>query len=135
MRLDRERPGRLRRYAPAMTVIYLDPSAATMPDAAAHLAHLVETGHEVVLVGAIDRRATHVPDGATQVAELPEDPVRGSWFVTADAATCALRRPGIQTLLIGPRPAPSPRPAPRCDAEARDLASAVLEILGREVMG
>src|SRR5687767_2886810 len=118
-----------------MTVIYLDPSAATMPDAAAHLAHLVETGHDVVLVGELDRSATHVPDGATQVAQLPEDPVRGSWFVTADAATCALRRPGIQTLLIGPRPAPSPRPAPRCDAEARDLASAVLEILGREVMG
>ena len=41
----------------------------------------------------------------------------------------------MQTMLIGPKPAPSPRPAPRCDTEARDLAHAVLEILRHEVMG
>jgi hypothetical protein len=118
-----------------MTVIYLDPSAAAMPGTASQLGHLVDTGHEVVLVGDLDREFHGVPPGAAHVDQLPAEPVRGSWFVTADAATCAERRPGLKTLLIGPRPAPSPRPAPRCDAEARDLASAVLEILGREVMG
>jgi hypothetical protein len=117
-----------------MTVIYLDPSAATMPDAAAQLAHLVDTGHELILVGDVGVGVS-IPKGASRVPEVPPDPARGSWFVTADATTCGERRPGLQTLLIGPRPAPSPRPAPRCDAEARDLAGAVLEILGREVMG
>jgi hypothetical protein len=66
---------------------------------------------------------------------LPDEPPAGSWLITVDPELCLERRPPMQTLLVGPRAAPSPRPAPRCDVEARDLASAVLEILKREVMG
>jgi hypothetical protein len=117
-----------------MTVIYVDPSASRSPDAADHLRHLVDTGHEVVLIGDVpDSLGTDL--GAAVLATVPDDAARGSWFVTADPTTCGARQPGILTLLVGPRPAPSPRPTPRCDAEARDLASAVLEILGREAMG
>jgi hypothetical protein len=86
-----------------MTSIYVDPSAASAPDAADHLRHLVDTGHQVFLL-----------DGSQ--------------------STVATDLGGVRSLLVGPRPAPSPRPTPRCDAEARDLASAVLEILSRDVM-
>ena len=119
-----------------MTEIYIDPSVAGMPDAADHLAHLVESGHDLVLVGdcprasrgGLARRGPSRP--ACPIASRP-----GSWYVSADPAMCGDRRAGLQTLLVGPRLAPSPRPGPRCDAEARDLASAVLEILRRDVMG
>ena len=116
-----------------MTTIYVDPSAAGAPDAADHLRHLVETGHELFLLDGSE--PTVAADlGAPIVERLPDDAPRGSWLVTADPATCAMRQAGVRSLLVGPRPAPSPRPMPRCDAEARDLASAVLEILSRDVM-
>ncbi len=117
-----------------MTAIYVDPSASSGPDAIDQLRHLVDTGHEVLLVGDV-QAVVGAELGASVIAAVPNDAARGSWFVTADPATCAERQPGILTLLVGPRLAPSPRPAPRCDAEARDLGSAVLEILRREAMG
>jgi hypothetical protein len=117
-----------------MTAIYVDPSASSAPDAIDQLRHLVDTGYEVLLLGDVPP-SVGADLGAAIVAALPDDAVRGSWFVTADPATCADRPSGVLTLLVGPRPAPSPRPAPRCDAEARDLASAVLEILRRDAMG
>jgi hypothetical protein len=118
-----------------MTKIYVDPSAANTPDAADHLIHLVETGHEVILVGATSPAVVAGLPAAQQCAEVPADVERGSWYITADPAMCAERQVGLRTLLVGPRAAPSNRPGPRCDAEARDLASAVLEILSRDVMG
>src|SRR5262245_52031271 len=117
-----------------MTDIYIDPIAAATPDAADQLRHLVETGHRVLVLGG---REQPIPGVAAikRADALPESPARGTWLVSADPELCAERRPPMQTMLVGPRPAPSPRPAPRCDAEARDLAAAVLEILGREAMG
>jgi hypothetical protein len=118
-----------------MTDIYIDPSVASMPDAADHLSHLVDTGHGLILIGdPPEPVATALPD-ALRAAELPDRIAAGSWYVSADPALCGERRAGLQTLLVGPRLAPSPRPGPRCDAEARDLSSAVLEILRRDVMG
>jgi hypothetical protein len=120
-----------------MTDIFIDPSAASAPDASGQLRHLVETGHRVLLVGDVSGLTAGLGDelGLAILPAIPDDAARGSWFITADPATCADRQPGVRTLLVGPRPAPSPRPTPRCDAEARDLASAVLEILRRDVMG
>src|SRR5262245_33717311 len=117
-----------------MTDIYIDPIAAATPDAADQLRHLVETGHRV-LVLANGEQTIPAVDAIERADALPEAPVRGTWLVTADPELCSERRHPMQTMLVGPRPAPSPRPAPRCDAEARDLAAAVLEILGREAMG
>jgi hypothetical protein len=118
-----------------MTDIYIDPSVASMPDAADHLTHLVDTGHGLILVGdAPEPVVTSLPD-AVRASEMPDRVAAGSWYVSADPAMCGERRAGLQTLLVGPRLAPSPRPGLRCDAEARDLAAAVLEILRRDVMG
>src|SRR5262245_41417737 len=117
-----------------MTDVYIDPSAAAMPDAADQLRHLADTGHRLLVRG-------EPPSGvaalsSVQRAEaLPERPAGGSWLVTADVELCGDRRPPMSTMLVGPRPAASPRPAPRCDAYVRDMAAAVLEILRVEAMG
>jgi len=119
-----------------MTDIYIDPSVAGMPDAADHLTHLIQTGHKLILVGdAPEPVAAALPEAVLAEA-LPDRVAAGSWYVSADPAMCGdVRRAGLQTLLVGPRLAPSPRPGPRCDAEARDLAATILEILRRDVMG
>lgn len=118
-----------------MTAIYVDPSAAAVPDAADHLAHLLETGHELFLVGDSPEGMAEALPGATRIGAVPADADRQGWYVTADPQVCADRHGGIRTLLVGPRAAVTARPLPRCDAEARDLAAAVLEILSRDAMG
>jgi hypothetical protein len=115
-----------------MTTIYIDSSAAVLPDAPGRLTHLTEAGLELVLIAPLDHRAANVTAWLGHLDELPEDPPWGSWFVTADPSTCGDRRAGLSTLLIGPRD-DSPRPT-RCDLTARDVASAVLEILARQAM-
>jgi hypothetical protein len=118
-----------------MTDIYIDPSVSGMPDAAEHLTHLPESGHSLILVGDCPAPVAAALPDATLAPVMPDRVAAGSWYVSSDPAMCGERRAGLQTLLVGPRLAPSPRPGPRCDAEARDLASAVLEILRRDVMG
>ncbi|HET7029824.1 MAG TPA: hypothetical protein VFI34_04900 [Candidatus Limnocylindrales bacterium] len=115
-----------------MTTIFIDGSAALAPDAAAHLAHLPETGHDLVLVAPGDHATATQDLWGSRVTELPAEPPRGSWFVTSDPATCSDRRPGLRTLLIAPREE-GPRPT-RCDSRARDLRDAVLEILAADAM-
>lgn len=118
-----------------MADIYIDASGAGVPDAADRLDHLLGAGHTVVLVGDCPQAVVAALPRARRAAGIPAKPKAGSWYVTADPAICADRPPGVRTLLVGPRVAPGPRLAPRCDAEARDLASAVLEILSRDAMG
>jgi hypothetical protein len=115
-----------------MTTIYVDGSAASLPDARNRLAHLTEAGHEVILVAPSDHRAASAVPWRGRVAGIPGDPPRGSWYVTADPATCSDRQVGLSTLLVGPRD-DSRRPT-RCDVTARDLGAAVLEILARDAM-
>ena len=115
-----------------MTTIYVDSSAAMLPDAPSRLAHLTDAGLAVVLIAAAGHPAASVIDWPDQLGEMPDDPPRGSWFVTADVATCHDWQAGLSTLLIGPRD-DSPRPT-RCDMTVRDLGSAVLEILARDAM-
>jgi hypothetical protein len=115
-----------------MTTIYVDGSAAVLLDAPSRLVHLTDAGLQVVLVAARDHPAASLRAWSAHVGELPDDPPRGSWFVTADPTTCHDRQAGLSTLLIGPRD-DIPRPT-RCDLTARDLAAGVLEILAREAM-
>jgi hypothetical protein len=118
-----------------MIDIYIDASLASAPDAADHLAHLVDAGQRVIFVGArAESVAAALPD-APRLDRLPDDRRGGSWFVTAEPARCADRPAGVRTLLVGPRTSRSPVPGPRCDMEARDLAAAVLEILAHDAMG
>ena len=118
-----------------MTAIYVDASAVGLPGAAERLTTLLDGGHEVILVGNVPESLEAAAPRARRVAGLPEEVARGSWFVTADPESCGDRRVGLLTLLVGPRAAATTRPGPRCDAEARDLGTAVLEILSRDVMG
>jgi hypothetical protein len=115
-----------------MTTIYVEGSAAILPDAPNRLAHLIEAGHEVVLVAPSEHSAATSLRWSRHVARLPDDPPRGSWFVTAEPGTCGDRQAGLSTLLVAPRD-DIPRPT-RCDITARDLAAAVLEILARDAM-
>ncbi len=118
-----------------MTDIYVDPSVARMPRSADHLAHFLDTGHRLLLVGDCPPAVVMALPGALSIEAMPAAVSPGSWRLSADPAACSDRTPGLQSLLVGPRLAPSPGPGDRCDAEARDVASAVLEILGREAMG
>jgi len=115
-----------------MALIYIDGSAAVQPDAAVSLAHLPEAGHELVLVAGSRHAALRSVLWNARMDAMPEDPPRGSWYLTADPATCGDRRAGLRTVLIGPR-GDGPRPT-RCDATARDLRDAVLEILTADAM-
>jgi len=115
-----------------MTTIYVDGSAASLPDAPNRLAHLIEAGHEVILVAPSGHRTASALAWPGHLVSLPGNPPRGSWYVTADPATCSDRQAGLSTLLVGPRD-DSRRPT-RCDVTARDLAAAVLEILARDAM-
>ena len=118
-----------------MTDIYVDASVASAPDAAGQFAHLVDAGQRVIFIGAgAEAVVTTLPDAPT-LERLPDDPIRGSWFVTAEPARCAERPAGIRSLLIGPRTGHSPVQGRRCDTDARDLAAAVLEILTHDAMG
>ena len=115
-----------------MTTIFVDGSAALAPDAAPQLAHLPETGHETILVAASDHPTADLIRWTRRVDTMPDEPPRGSWYVTADPATCGDRKPGLRTVLIGGR-GEGPRPT-RCDSTARDLRDAVLEILTADAM-
>ena len=115
-----------------MTTIFIHQSAAETPDAAIHLAHLPDAGHELVLVADDARSGTDTDTWRRTVVTVPDDAPRGSWYLTADPATCGDRRPGVRTVLIGPREE-GPRPT-RCDSTARDLRDAVLEILTADAM-
>jgi hypothetical protein len=112
--------------------VYLDASAAADPDLADRLGLLAESGHRLVLVGQAGEAVANLSIWADRSDPLPGEPPRGSWYLTADPSTCRDRQPGLRTILIGPR-AEGQRPT-RCDATARDLRDAILEILASEAM-
>ncbi len=114
-----------------MTDIYIDPSVAGMPDAADHLTHLVDSGHDLFLVGdAPAPVAAALPDAAIAAA-MPDRVAAGSWYVSSDPAMCgdrltgppdaawsglASRRPLDQVHGAMRRLGTSPRPSSRSSA-------------------
>jgi hypothetical protein len=115
-----------------MTTIYVDGSAARLGDAEERLGFLTDAGHELILVGLSGGAPKGRLAGARRASSMPPAPPRGSWFVTADPATCGDHQAGLTTLLVGPR-SEDRRPT-RCDVTARDLREAVLEILAADAM-
>lgn len=104
------------------------------PEAVEALRHLAES-FELVILGDPGPSILGAFGGRVRGARgLPTSPAHGSWLLTHDPETCVVRPPGLKTILVGPRRAPTNRPAPRCDVEARDLSAAVVEILTREAM-
>ena len=113
------------------------PTLAPAPGAAAAIRHLEEAGHAVVVVG--DGPATHVlrvalPEEPRFAVALPGD-VSG-WVITSRPELCdaARSRPGLRTIMVGAAPgAPTPDHLTP-DLGARDVADAVLALLGEEAM-
>jgi hypothetical protein len=122
-----------------VTTIYLEPNLLaleTPADAASQLEHLAEIGAELVVVAEEPQ-----PEwDALRIPEIRYEPTAeggglGDWWLTADPDGCA-RRParGVRSMLVGGAVDQSNGPTSRCDLRARDLRSAVLEILSRQAM-
>jgi hypothetical protein len=131
--------------------VYLDPTAVTIegwdegreeppsvpvPGVEDAIRRLAEARYQIVAMSPLpdavrERLGIDVPVATA----VPPDGDGHSWLITADPSACQeMRRRGIRTILVGPRRAPTPGPLVRCDLEARDLASAVIEIMANEAM-
>jgi hypothetical protein len=131
-----------------VTLIYADPTALMLapsevgggtedvvaPGATAAISRLVDGGFEVVVLGPPMDAGGTVPDGVRFAPELPEHLEADDWYLTAEPHPAFGRPRGGTTVLIGPHRPEGKLPLPRFDVEARDLASAVMEILTREAM-
>ena len=142
-----------------MSLVYLEPSALALggvpetpagpaqgyhvmdviaPGAREGVTYLREAGFEAVILSDDDDAGsalgTLVDPPVAVEPRLPEPVPSGTWLVTGDPERCQHRPAGVRTLLVGPRRPPTKRPTAHCDAEARDLATAVLQILADEAM-
>jgi hypothetical protein len=66
------------------------------------------------------------------VTEVPGRPPTPSWYLTTEVERCQGASAKLRTVLIGA--APPPGSIHRCDAVARDLQTAALELLASEAM-
>jgi hypothetical protein len=99
------------------------------------LGFLRDAGHEVVLVS--PSAGVGEADPATEFTRIPIEavpirPPEPAWYLTTDADNCQGRSARLRTVLVGSAPAPAA--IHRCDAIARDVPAAVLEILAAEAM-
>ena len=123
-----------------MTRVFLDPGTAviengvaTDPAALRSLRHLVDAGHELVLVHQPGESALELRELADRVVDaVPQLPEERAWYLTDDVEHCREMTARVRTVLIGASP-----PAGsihRCDSVARDVQAAVMEILASEAM-
>ena len=130
-----------------MTRIYLDPTALVLftggtegaehvaPGASEAVVNLVEAGFDVVILG--DASAEPLRQLASSIGHvdaLPEHLDQDAWYLTGEPHPAFGRPRGGTTVLVGPRRPPGKIPLPRFDLEARDMASAAMEILTRDAM-
>lgn len=123
-----------------MTRVFLDPGTTVIenggaldPAALRSLRHLVDAGHELVLVDQPGAAADLRDLAASVVEAVPQLPDEHAWYLTDDVEHCREMTARVRTVLIGASP-----PAGsihRCDSVARDVQAAVLEILASEAMG
>lgn len=110
------------------------------PAAVRSLGHLVEAGHELVLVDESGTSATEVAAlirwlgsvASRTVPEVPARPEVPSWYLTGEVARCHGLTARVRSVLIGA--APPAASIHRCDSVARDVQAAVMEILASEAM-
>lgn len=125
-----------------MTDVYVDVDAASVdpgasspdPEAVRALRYLAEAGVRIVLV-----RTTRAEPGedlralaSDVVRSVPERPRAPSWYLTDDIDRCRGSSAWLRTVLIGG--APPNGSVRRCDAVARDLQAAAMEILAADAM-
>ena len=131
-----------------MTAIYVDPSALFLsssadpgapdehvePGGAAAVRHLVEAGFDVVLLAPEGEPVPDLSPDVRRASQLPEHLDQDAWYLTGEPHPAFGRPRGGTTVLVGPRRQPGRLPLPRFDMEARDMASAAMEILTRDAM-
>ena len=122
-----------------MTRIYVDLGVALRdgnlaPDTESvrPLEFLAEAGHEILLVGEATPPEELSAVARGLVASAPMRPDRRSWYLTEDVERCQGATARLRTVLIGA--APPAGSIHRCDAVARDLQAAAMEILAAEAM-
>ena len=130
-----------------MTDVYVDVGAASVegaapaggpppvdPEAIRALHHLTEAGVGVFIVTA--GGATPAPElraAAKGVVDaVPTPPQDQSWYLTSDIERCQGSSARLRTVFIGG--APPVGSIRRCDAVARDVQAAAMEILAAEAM-
>ena len=126
-----------------MTDVYVDVGAASIgagtawapdPEAVRALRYLTEAGVRVLLVrtGVAEPGEELRAVAADVVRAVPDRPRGPSWYLTSDIARCQGSSARLRTVLIGgPSPYGSVR---RCDAVARDVQAAAMEILAADAM-
>ena len=126
-----------------MTEVYVDIGAASIesgssssadPEAVRALRHLSEAGVRIVLVRT---GAAEPGDELKAIAEdivraVPDRPRGPSWYLTSDIVRCHGSSARLRTVLIGA--APPVGSVRRCDAVARDVQAAAMEILAADAM-
>lgn len=131
-----------------MTDVYVDVAAASVeaggaeaggqlaaePEALRALRYLADAGIRVVLVTAgAGEPPGELREAASEVLEtIPEQPSGPAWYLTSDIARCQGASARLRTVLIGGTP-PSGS-VRRCDAVARDVQAAAMEILAAVAM-
>jgi len=122
-----------------VTRVFLDPGTAVIendgavdPAALRSLRHLVDAGHELVLVDQPADSNGLRELAADVVDAVPPLPDERSWYLTDDVEHCREMTARVRTVLIGASPPPGS--IHRCDSVARDLQAAIMEILASEAM-
>jgi hypothetical protein len=132
-----------------VTEVYVDVVAASMeqggqnggglevaaePEAVRALRYLADSGIRVVLVAADGSRAASelLRVAAEVVPAVPPRPRAPAWYLTSDIERCRGSSARLRTVLIGATP-PSGS-VRRCDAVARDVQAAAMEILAAVAM-
>ena len=130
-----------------MTEVYVDVGAVSVegaapaggpppvdPEALRALQHLAEAGVGVYIVTAGGPQpAPELRDVALDVlAGVPNPTKPESWYLTSDIERCQGSSARLRTVFIGG--APPAGSIRRCDAVARDVQAAAMEILAAEAM-
>jgi len=131
-----------------VTEVYVDVAAASMdqggeaggraraaePEAVRALRYLADSGIRVVLVaaGGAQPDAELAGVAAEVINAIPPRPRGQAWYLTSDIERCQGSSAHLRTVLIGA--APPSGSVRRCDAVARDVQAAAMEILAAVAM-
>jgi hypothetical protein len=125
-----------------VTEVFVDVAAVAEPESVRALRYLADAGIRVVLVTAGSGELpgelpNELPDelrGAVSevVAGIPVRPRGPAWYLTSDIARCQGSSARLRTVLIGGTPRSGS--VRRCDAVARDVQAAAMEILAAVAM-
>jgi hypothetical protein len=126
-----------------VTTVYVDVAAACLdgsaaaapdPEAVRSLRHLADAGVRVVLVqaDAQEPAAELRAVGSEIIRTIPPRPAGPAYYLTSDIARCQGSSAHLRTVLIGA--APPSGTVRRCDAVARDVQAAAMEILVDDAM-